>query len=111
MTRIHRHLHKKKQRVIIAASKTDTRLVDRLTYTAAIVEPILHYRKLFRFFRTGNAEGVSIASWIGYEVLTIVWLWYGYVHKDKMIFLYSLLSGIVQAAVIIGAILYGGRFI
>ena len=110
MSRVHRHLHKKKQRVLIATSQADTKLVDRLTYFAAIVEPIFTLPQAFQIFRTGSAEGVSIASWIGYEVLTIVWLWYGYVHRDKMIFIYSLLSGIAQAAVIIGASLHGGKW-
>ncbi|MEK7471777.1 MAG: hypothetical protein AAB624_00865 [Patescibacteria group bacterium] len=111
MTRLHRHLHKKKQRVLIATSRANVKLIDRLTYAAAIVEPIFTLPQAYQIFHSGNAEGVSIVSWVGYEVLTIVWLFYGYIHRDKMIFIYSLLSGIVQAAVIIGAAMYGGKLL
>lgn len=111
MTRLHRHLHKKRQRVLIATSRANTKLVDRLTYMAAIVEPIFTLPQAYQIFRSGDASGVSITSWVGYEALTLIWLWYGYVYKDKMIFVYSLLSGIVQAAVVIGAVMYGGKLL
>lgn len=109
MSRLHRHLHQKKQRVLIARSKANAKLIDRLTYFAAIIEPVITLPQAFQIFRSGNAAGVSIASWAGYEILTVVWLFYGYIHRDKMIFIYSLLSGIAQGAVIIGAMLHGGK--
>ncbi len=93
------------------ANRLNSGVVDRLTYAAAIIEPIITLPQAIQIFRTGNAEGVSILSWLGYELLQIIWLWYGIVHKDKVIILYSVLYAFVQAAVIAGAILYGGKWI
>lgn len=100
----------KKQKTLVVRKKINPELVDRLTYAAAIIEPIITLPQAIQIFRTGNAEGVSILSWLGYELLQIIWLWYGVVHKDRVIILYSILYAFVQAAVIIGAILYGGKW-
>jgi uncharacterized protein with PQ loop repeat len=111
MSKYHRHHHKKKQRVLIATKKADSRLVDRLTYGAAIVEPMITIPQVYQIFRDQSAAGISITAWIGYEILQIIWLWYGIVHKDKVIIVYSLLYGVIQMMVIIGAIMFGGKWI
>ena len=85
-------------------------VVDKLTYAAAIIEPIITLPQAYQIFRDRSAEGVSITAWIGYELLTIVWLWYGVVHKEKMIIIYSALYAFVQLGVIIGALLFGGKW-
>lgn len=91
--------------------RTNTKLIDQLTYIAAIVEPIITLPQAYQIFRDRSAAGVSISAWIGYEALQMIWLWYGIVHKDKAIIIYSILYAVVQAAVIFGAIMYGGKFI
>jgi uncharacterized protein with PQ loop repeat len=111
MTRIHRHKKQKQHRVLVAQKKTKPRLVDRLTYVAAIVEPIITLPQVYQIFRDRSASGVSISAWIGYELLTLVWLWYGIVHKERMIIIYSALYAVVQLGVILGALLYGGKWI
>lgn len=100
----------KAKKILVVKKKISPRVVDRLTYAAAIIEPIITLPQAIQIFRTGNAEGVSIFSWLGYELLQIIWLWYGIVHKDRVIILYSTLYAFVQAAVIIGAVLYGGKW-
>lgn len=100
----------KPKRSLVIRKKINPKIVDRLTYAAAIIEPIITLPQAIQIFRTGNAEGVSIFSWLGYELLQIIWLWYGITHKDRVIILYSLLYAIVQAAVIVGAVLYGGKW-
>lgn len=103
--------NKKNKKTLIVKKQLKPKIVDRLTYAAAIIEPIITLPQAIQIFRTGNAEGVSILSWLGYELLQIIWLWYGIVHKDRIIILYSILYAVVQAAVIFGAILYGGKWV
>ena len=76
----------------------------------AVLEPVITLPQAYQIFRDRSATGVSITSWIGYEVFTLIWLWYGVAHKDKAITLYSLLYAFVQLAVIMGAIMYGGKW-
>jgi len=85
-------------------------LVDRLTYFAAILEPVITIPQVVVIFKSKTAAGVSLSSWIGYEILTAIWLWYAIVHKDRLILLYQGLFFIVQALVIIGALMYGANW-
>ena len=111
MTKLHRHLHKKKRSVIISSKKSRPLLVDRLTYAAAIIEPIITIPQALIIFRDQTAAGVSLLSWVGYEMLTAIWLWYAIVHKERLIFVYQGLFFIIQAVVIAGGLIYGARWI
>ncbi len=111
MSRYHKHKRQKAHKTLVAQKKTNNKFVDRLTYAAAIIEPIITIPQAYQLFRDQNAAGISILSWVGYEMLTIVWLWYGFVHKDKAIIMYSAMYAVVQMAVIVGAIKYGGSWL
>ena len=95
----------------ISSKKPKAKLVDKLIYIAVIIEPVVTLPQAIQIFRSGNAESISIFSWLGYDLLTIVWVWYGLAHKDKAIVIYSILSAIVQTSVVVGALLYGGKWI
>ena len=110
MTKYHRHKHSKKQRVLIASKKQKAQLVDRLTFIAAIIEPIISIPQALIIFRDQTAAGISLLSWVGYEILTAIWLWYAVVHKERLILLYQGLFFVIQAVVIVGAILYGASW-
>ena len=110
MTKYHKHTHQKKQRVLISKKQTKPKTVDRLTYIAAVVEPIITIPQAVIIFRDQTAAGVSLGSWIGFQILTAVWIWYAIVHKEKLILLYQGLFFIVQAFVIAGAVIYGARW-
>lgn len=77
---------------------------------AAVAEPIFVTPQVYQIFRYHTAAGVSILSWVGSAVLTLVWLWYGVVHRDRMIILYQSLWTVGNILVIIGALIYGGRW-
>lgn len=111
MTKLKQHLHKKKRSVLIASKKTKPLFVDRLTYLAAIIEPVITIPQALIIFRDQTAAGISLLSWVGYEVLTAVWIWYAVVHKEKLILLYQGLFFIIQAIVIAGGVIYGARWV
>jgi uncharacterized protein with PQ loop repeat len=83
-------------------------LVDRLVYLAAIVEPLFSLPQAYQIYHNRAAVSVSILSWIGFEVMTLIWLWYGIVHKEKMILVYQGLFFIIDGSILVGAIYYGG---
>jgi uncharacterized protein with PQ loop repeat len=86
------------------------RFVDKLIYLAAILEPLVTLPQVIVIFRDKSAQGVSISSWFGFQVLTAVWIWYGIVHKDKAIIIYQGLFFIFQGMVIVGGIMYGAKW-
>lgn len=110
MTRLHRHLHHKKHRTLVTKKQSKPQVVDRLTYAAAIIEPVITIPQAVIIFREQTAAGVSLGSWIGFQILTAIWVWYGIVHRDWLIITYQGLFFIVQGFVIAGAIIYGASW-
>lgn len=87
-----------------------TLMVDRLIYFAAIVEPLFSIPQAYTIFSTRSAQSVSIPAWLGFEFMTLIWIWYGIVHRDRMILIYQGLFFIIDGSVVVGALLYGGAF-
>lgn len=110
MTKYHQNKHVKKRRVLITKKKAKPLVVDRLTYMAAIIEPVITIPQAHQIFRDKTAAGISLFSWVGYEILTLIWIWYALVHKERMILVYQGLFFVVQLAVIIGGVIYGAKW-
>lgn len=100
--------HRKHRKTIQIKNRANSNLVDRLVYLAAIIEPLFSLPQAYNIFHHKAAANVSILSWLGFEVMTLIWLWYGFVHKEKMIVIYQGLFFIIDGAVLVGAIYYGG---
>lgn len=111
MRKLQRHIHKRKRLVPVSPRKGQPLLVDRLIYLAAIIEPIITIPQALVIFRDQTAAGISLLSWVGYEFLTAIWLWYAFVHKEKLILVYQGLFFIIQAIVIAGGFIYGARWL
>lgn len=111
MTKYHRHVHQKKQRVLVVKKQAKPKLVDRLTYLVAIIEPAVTLPQVYVIFHDKTAAGIAISSWVGYQFFTVIWLWYGIVHKEKAIIIYQFLWLILQTLIIIGGLIYGAKWI
>lgn len=86
------------------------RFVDRLTLFVAILEPIVTAPQAIAIFYHREATGVSLSTWIGYDMLNLVWLWYAVIHRNRIIFIYQGLFLIVQTVIIVGGLLYGATW-
>lgn len=84
--------------------------IDRIIVFAAVLEPMFVLPQALQIFRNKNADGVSILTWLGLSVLTGIWVWYAYEHKEKMVLLYQGLFFAFNTLVIVGAIIYGGKW-
>lgn len=105
------HKHKAVRKVI-AIKKTDKpKLIDRLVYLVAIVEPLFSLPQAYQIYHARAAANVSVLSWLGFECMTLIWLWYGLVHRDKTILIYQGLFFVIDGAVLVGAIYYGGALL
>jgi uncharacterized protein with PQ loop repeat len=54
-----------------------------------------------------EAAGVSVLSWSAYFLSAILWFWYGLQKKDRNIYLPCVGWVGMDAAVIVGALIYG----
>ncbi len=104
------HSRVKKQRSLIVRAAQNVTLVDRATFVVAVLEPIVTLPQVITIFAHKTAAGVSLSTWVGYEILTIVWLWYAIVHKDRLVFLYQALFFVIQTGVIAGGLMYGAKW-
>jgi uncharacterized protein with PQ loop repeat len=109
MSRYHNH-HRLKKRTLVVKKTKNVKMADRATFVVAVLEPIITVPQVITIFSDKTAAGVSLATWVGYEMLTLVWLWYAIIHKDKLIFLYQGLFFIIQTGVIIGGLMYGAKW-
>lgn len=109
MSRYHHH-RVSKHRVIVVKKSAKYKLVDRATYIVAILEPLITIPQAYVIFSQRTAAGVSLSTWVGYEALTFVWVWYALIHKDRLILLYQGLFLVVQTAIIIGGVIYGAKW-
>jgi uncharacterized protein with PQ loop repeat len=84
--------------------------IDRIILAVAVVEPIFTIPQVYVIFKDRDASGISITTWIGFNILTIIWIWYAIEHKDKIVLIYQGLFFLFNTLVIIGAIIYGGQW-
>lgn len=110
MLRSHRKLHTKKKRTLIIKEASRPMLVDRLTFIAAIVEPIMTIPQAWDIFRLHNAVGISLTTWTCYLLLGSVWIWWSLVHKQHIVLLYELLYVVLEVTIISGGIMYGAKW-
>ena len=111
MTRYHRHVHGKARKTLAVKKTTRPKIVDRLVYFVAIVEPLCSIPQAYQIYHDKSAGSVSLLAWIGFELLTLIWLWYGIEHREKMILIYQGLFFVIDGSVVVGAIIYGGKLL
>lgn len=107
MSKTARHAKGRRMRV----QRSPIRLVDRLVYAVAIVEPLFSLPQAYQIYHDKAAANVSVLSWLGFELLTLIWLWYGIVNRDMKVLLYQGLFFIIDGSVLVGAIHFQGHLL
>lgn len=107
----HMHLRKRARRphAVLHAYPSSNRLirfVDGVMYVVGIIGPLVSIPQLIEIYIRHNANGISVATWTGYVFLTVLWLVYGIVHRERPIILTQTIWLVINIAVVIGAILY-----
>ena len=111
MSTYHRYKRQKTHKSLVLKKTAKPKAIDRIIYFAAIVEPLFSLPQSYQIFHDKAAANVSILAWLGFEVMALIWLWYGIAHKDRMILIYQGLFFIVDGSVVVGAIIYGARWL
>jgi len=110
MPKSHRNKPSSKKHILTVSTASKPPLVDRITFIAAIVEPVMTIPQAWTIFHTKSAAGISLSTWICYLVFGFVWVWYGFVHKQRLIIFYELLYVVVEILIITGGLLYGAKW-
>lgn len=93
-----RHHHPKKKWV---------KELDRFLIVIALLGPIATIPQIIKIFSERDASGVSFWTWSFFLVLTVPWIVYGFVHKEKPIILSYFFYFITNLLIVVGILLYG----
>ncbi|PWU22968.1 hypothetical protein C5B42_04485 [Candidatus Cerribacteria bacterium 'Amazon FNV 2010 28 9'] len=89
----------------IKKSKKES-LYEAFMYLIAFVGPLTTFPQVIEIFSTHSAKDVSLWTWLGYQVLAILWVIYGFKRKDKPLIITEAMWFIMQAFVLYGFFLY-----
>lgn len=102
------HIHRRKRaKEPYPHPEAFKRGVDIAVYVAGVVGPLMTLPQILKIWVDKNAAGVSAVSWSSYFVLSIVWLVYGVLHKEKPIIFTSAIWLVLDAIVVAGTLMYG----
>lgn len=76
-------------------------LFDKLIVVAAFVYPLSGLPQVMAVF-SGDADGVSLSSWLGFICFSLLFLAYGMVHKIKPMIITNGLWIVVDGLVVVG---------
>jgi len=80
-----------------------------LNFIIAIVataSPLITLPQLFDIYSKHNASGVSSITWLAYIFTSTIWLYYGFIHREKVIIINGILGIILGASIFFGTLLY-----
>jgi uncharacterized protein with PQ loop repeat len=80
--------------------------INALIIPVAIIQPLMTIPQILVIFGNQSAKNVSILTWSAYNLASMVWLYYGFVHKEKAIIITQVLWIVVQTIIIAGILIY-----
>ena len=83
------------------------KFLDDIVLIAAIIGPLIIIPQITKIFLLKDATGVSILTWSIFALISIPWIIYGVVHKEKSIIIMNVMFLIFESIVILGVLLYG----
>ena len=86
-------------------SRSET-LFSRVLGATSIFTMLMTVPQVLAIWVGHQAAGVSVVSWSAYLVSAVLWFWYGFRKGDKNIYLPCVGWVGLDAAVIVGAIVY-----
>ena len=81
--------------------------MNRLLGVMSIATMLMTIPQVMTIWLGHHAAGVSVVSWSAYLVSAMLWFWHGLKQHDKNIYLPCVGWIALDAAVIVGAVIYG----
>jgi uncharacterized protein with PQ loop repeat len=88
------------------ASISDT-LLRRMLGGMSVFTILMTAPQVWTIWVGRQAAGVSVLTWSAYLASALLWFWYGLRRRDRNIYLPCIGWIVADAAVIVGAVLYG----
>ena len=86
------------------------RVINKSIFVIAAIQPIGTIPQIITLYSHHNATSLSITSWMIFVLFDLMWLWYGIDNKQRAVIVSAALFSLLEGVVVIGAILYGGKW-
>lgn len=106
MPHVLHHLQQRKKPSAYPHPDPRVRALDGLVYVLSVVGPLVAIPQVVEVWNKHNVAGISLFYWIAQAALSVIWLSYGIVHKERPIILTTALSATLNMIVAVGVILY-----
>ncbi len=91
----------------IPSPEAAKRFLDHIMVFIAIAGPIAALPQIFDVMFTHNVDGLSPATWAAWTVLSVIWLIYGWLHREPPIIASNVLYIVLQGYVVWAIFTYG----
>ena len=81
-------------------------IVEKVSYIAVALGIIMTVPQIMTIWIEKKVDGVSIVTWVSYSLLTVFWIYYGVLHKEKPIIIGNVLGLLVNIAIVTGVLLF-----
>jgi uncharacterized protein with PQ loop repeat len=105
LTRHHQNIRKHVKLQKYPNPNKQINFVDRLIYLAAIIGPIMTLPQVYTIWVLKITAGVSALAWATYGLLSLIYVWYGIIHKEKPIIFGSLIWVILDILIVVGVLI------
>ena len=79
----------------------------RFIYLVGALGPIMTIPQVMKIWVEQNATGVSAISWGAYSLISVFWIIYGIVDRDRPIIFMFIAYFILNILVVVGTLMYG----
>lgn len=83
------------------------RFVDSLMMVVSVIHPFTALPQAVRIYQTHEATGVSLATWLGFMAIGVIFLTYGIMHRIKPLIINQILWFGIDLVIVIGVLMYG----
>lgn len=80
--------------------------VDKAVFLVGFFGAIIYLPQLLKIWVGKNVSGISLVSWIGIFLGSIIWVLYGIAHKQKPIIYINIILALMQILIVIGIFIY-----
>jgi uncharacterized protein with PQ loop repeat len=80
--------------------------LDILIYPVAIIAPAALVPQVYKLYTTQDVSSLSLPTWATLGCLNIVWLFYGWVHRERPIIITNASFMTLHFAIVMGILMF-----
>ncbi|HET7673439.1 MAG TPA: PQ-loop domain-containing transporter [Candidatus Saccharimonadales bacterium] len=90
-----------------AFSKSEKTTIDRAMTMVAVIHPLSALPQVIEIFASKNATGVSLATWLLFMLIGIIFMLYAIAHRIKPMIINQFIWFVMDFLIVTGVLIYG----